>query len=310
MTRGETLHPSGDAGRPVLILHAGAGSVAPDQIGPERLAAYRTALEEALRTGWAVLSSGGSAVDAVEATIRVMEDSPRFNAGRGAVFNADGRNEMDAAIMDGWTHRAGAVAAVQRIRNPISAARAVMERTRHVLLVGAEADRWAAGEGLQTEPPRYFFTDRRWKSLQNHVAAQAKMHGTVGAIALDQQGHLAAGTSTGGLTGKLPGRVGDSPIVGAGTWADRGCAISGTGEGEFFIRYTVARDICARVEERGQSLQRAADAVILHELVDLHAEGGVIAMDAQGNVSFSFNTSYMARGVMRESRQPVVQFFH
>jgi len=281
-----------------------------EQLPPERLEAYRSVLEEALRRGWSILSRGGDAIDAVEATIRVMEDSPLFNAGRGSVFNTDGRNEMDASIMDGWTQQAGAVAAVQRIRNPISAARAVMEHTPHVLLVGSEADRWAAAHGLETEPPLYFFTERRWEALQKKVGAMTKAPGTVGAIALDRHGHLAAGTSTGGLTGKLPGRVGDSPIVGAGTWADRRCAVSSTGDGEFFIRFAVARDICARLEYRGLALQESAHSIIAGELAAMKAEGGVIALDADGHVSLEFNTTYMGRGVMREGQQPVVQFFH
>ena len=297
----------------MLVIHGGAGTITRSQMTPEREAAYRAALTEALETGHRILATGGAGLDAVEATLRVMEDSPLFNAGKGAVFTAAGRNEMDASIMDGATGKAGAVAAVTTVKNPISAARAVMEKTWHVLLAADGADAFAAEVGLETVEPEYFFTQRRWDALQRGregdgleplpaPAAAAEPshadagHGTVGALALDAGGALAAGTSTGGMSNKRYGRVGDSPIVGAGTWADARCAVSGTGQGEYFIRLTIARDVCARMAYLGVGLAEAAGQVIHGELSDAGGSGGVVALDADGNVAMPFNTEGMYRG--------------
>ena len=306
-----------DAPPTMLVIHGGAGTITRAEMTPEREAAYRAALTEALETGHRVLADGGAGLDAVEATIRVMEDSPLFNAGKGAVFTATGRNEMDASIMDGTTGKAGAVAAVTTVKNPISAARAVMEKTWHVLLAADGADAFAAEVGLETVEPEYFFTQRRWDALQRSrerdgleplpapVPAPVPAteppvadagHGTVGALALDASGALAAGTSTGGMTNKRYGRVGDSPIVGAGTWADARCAVSGTGQGEYFIRLNIARDVCARMTYLGVGLAEAADQVIHGELSDAGGTGGVVALDAGGDVAMPFNTEGMYRG--------------
>ncbi len=300
------------AAGPVLVIHGGAGTITRAEMTAEREAAYRAALTAALETGHRVLAGGGAALDAVEATIRLLEDSPLFNAGKGAVFTAAGRNELDASIMDGATGKAGAVAAVTTVKNPITAARAVMEQTWHVLLAADGAETFAREAGLELVDPSYFFTERRWQSLQRErekeglaplpgppadrsLAAEAG-HGTVGALALDAAGNLAAGTSTGGLTNKRFGRVGDSPILGAGTWADRRCAASGTGQGEYFIRLTIARDVCARLEYLGLTLAEAADQVIHGALTEAGGTGGVIALDAAGNVAMPFNTEGMYRG--------------
>lgn len=280
---------------PVLLLHGGAGSLRPDQLSAEHEQAYREAMVEALGAGWRILSGGGSSLDAVEATVRWMEDSPLFNAGRGAVLNAEGRVQLDASIMEGGAQDAGAVAAVARIKNPIIAARAVMEQTPHVLLVGRDADLWAAEQGLATVNGLYYLTPRRLEWLRDRVPDPAAK-GTVGAVALDSAGHLAAATSTGGLAGKLPGRVGDSPIPGAGTWADAACAVSGTGQGEFFIRFTVAREICSRAGQAERALDDVAREVVLGTLADEGAEGGVIALLNDGTWTAVFNTSSMLRG--------------
>lgn len=300
----ESPSPAAGSVEPALVIHGGAGTLRPGQMSDEDERAYREAMAAALYTGWEILSAGGDALDAVEATVRSMEDSPRFNAGRGAVLNADGRAQHDASIMAGATQDAGAVAAVSHIKNPISAARAVMERTPHVLLVGGDADRWAAQQGLETVDGSYFLTERRMGWLRE-VATRpqeapaedaAGDHGTVGAVALDRNGQLAAATSTGGLSRKLPGRVGDSPIPGAGTWADARCAVSGTGTGEYFIRFNVARDVCARVEHRGASLESAAHDVTHGTLAEVGADAGVIAVAADGSWTFAFNTPGMLRG--------------
>ncbi len=297
----------------VLAIHGGAGTITRAEMTAEREAAYRAALTEALETGHRVLAGGGTALDAVEATIRRMEDSPLFNAGKGAVFSAAGRNELDASIMDGATGKAGAVAAVTTVKNPISAARAVMERTWHVMLAAEGADAFAAEIGLETVEPGYYFTEWRWEALQEQRrqegleplpapaaagerAAAGPAYGTVGTLALDAAGRLAAGASTGGMTNKRYGRVGDSPIIGAGIWADRSCAVSGTGQGEYFIRLNVARDVCARAEYLGLTLAEAGDQVIRGALGEAGGTGGVIALDAAGNVAMPFNTEGMYRG--------------
>jgi beta-aspartyl-peptidase (threonine type) len=287
-----------------LAIHGGAGTLSRDQIDSEREAGVRAALDAALDAGHAVLGAGGAAVDAVEAAVRVLEDSPHFNAGKGAVFTAEGVNEMDAAIMEGHSLRAGAVAGLRGVRNPIGAARAVMEHSRHVMLVGEGAEKFAREQGLQQAPVEYFHTELRWQQLQEArkreqaslVAQSDNYFGTVGAVALDRQGRLAAATSTGGMTNKRWGRVGDAPIIGAGTYASAGCAVSATGWGEFFIRLAVAHDICARMRYAGQSVEAAAEEVVMQQVPALGGDGGVIAMDANGAISQPFNTSGMYRG--------------
>jgi beta-aspartyl-peptidase (threonine type) len=306
-----TIAPGQDAKAPrtMLVIHGGAGTITRASMTPETEKAYRQAMEEALRAGNAVLARGGTSLDAVEATIHVMEDSPLFNAGKGAVFTHEGRNELDASIMDGKNKRAGAVAGVTIIRNPISAARAVMEKSPHVMMAGRGAELFATKMGLEIVDPSYFWTERRWKALQQELlqeqqqkprsdlqTSEPKKFGTVGAVALDQSGNLAAGTSTGGLTNKQYGRVGDSPIIGAGTYADNeSCAVSATGNGEYFIRWTVAYDIAALMKYRGMSVADAANEVINKKLPP-EGEGGVIALDRKGNFAMPFNSQGMYRG--------------
>ncbi|HTL37356.1 MAG TPA: isoaspartyl peptidase/L-asparaginase [Kofleriaceae bacterium] len=290
-----------------LVLHGGAGTISRDKLTPEREAVMRADLERALREAHGVLAAGGSSADAVTAAIVILEDSPYFNAGKGAVFTHDGVNELDAAIMVGKTRAAGAVAGVRTVKNPIKLARAVMEEGRHVMLSGAGADAFARVAGVETVDPSYFRTEERWQELQQ--ALKEDKFGTVGVVALDKAGGLAAGTSTGGLTNKRWGRVGDSPIIGAGTYADDRCGVSATGHGELFIRYTVARDICARVEYSGVSLAQAAHDVVEDELVKAQGEGGVIAMDAQGHWALTFNTPGMYRGYITDEGIPHVDIY-
>jgi len=291
-----------------IAIHAGAGTMNKQEMSKELDAEIRGALLEAVQAGHHVLRLGGSSLDAVEAAVTRLEDSPHFNAGRGAVFNADGKNEMDASIMDGANLQAGAVAGVHNIRNPILLARKVMTDSPHVMLMGEGAVSFAREQGLEFADDDYFFTERRWKDLQKAKAAgedqSASADGqypdrwmsTVGAVALDSNGNLAAATSTGGMTNKRFGRVGDSPIIGAGTYADnRSCAVSATGHGEYFIRATVAKDICARVQYQGLSLQQAADAVVMDELVRLGGTGGIISIDSAGHIAMVFNTEGMYR---------------
>jgi beta-aspartyl-peptidase (threonine type) len=294
------------AQKAVLVIHGGAGTILRANMTPELEKQYREALELALTRGHAVLARGGTSVDAVEAAIRVMEDSPLFNAGKGAVFTHDGKNELDASIMRGSDKAAGAVAGVTIVRNPIAAARAVMERSQHVMLTGRGAELFATGVGLEIVDPSYFWTERRWKSLQQELLKEKpqasgypddKKYGTVGAVAVDKKGDLAAGTSTGGTTNKRWGRVGDAPIIGAGNFAENeSVAVSATGHGEFFIRWTVAYDIAALVKYRGMTVQAAADEVVMKKLVAARGEGGVIALDAKGNFAMPFNTPGMYRG--------------
>jgi L-asparaginase / beta-aspartyl-peptidase len=315
-----------------IVLHGGAGVIERSALGPEGTTAYRAGLQHAIEAGSAVLDKGGSALDAVEASIKVLEDDPLFNAGRGAVFSAEGKNEMDSAIMDGSNLKAGAVAGVSRTRHPISAARAVMEKSPHVMIAGPGADAFAARVGLEQEDPAYFFTESRWQSLVKQLTKDGKpvpprpagvppagktvpvaqldespdsqLHGTVGVVALDRQGNIAAGTSTGGMQGKMPGRVGDSPIIGAGTYAsNQSCAVSGTGTGEYYIRLGVAREICNLVFFKGMKLQQAADQVIHKELEALHGDGGVIAITPDGQLAWSFNTPGMFRAKLVEGGQ-------
>ena len=310
-----------------LLLHGGAGVIQRATMDPKTEAAYRASIKQAAEAAAKVLDSGGSSVDAVEAAIQILEDDPLFNAGRGAVVTADGKNELDAAIMDGATLKAGAVAGVTRTRHPISLARAVMEKSPHVMLIGAGADAFAAGVGLEQVDPSFFFTERRWQSLVKQLKnegrpipprpagappepvseiepiepADAHKYGTVGVVALDRQGNVSAGTSTGGTQAKRWGRVGDSPIIGAGTFAsNHSCAVSGTGVGEYFIRLTVAREVCALVEYKGMPLQAAADQVIHKELEALKGDGGLIAITPDGQMAWSFNTPGMYRARMRE----------
>jgi beta-aspartyl-peptidase (threonine type) len=295
----------------------------------DRREPMRAAMTEALSSGHRVLAGGGSSLDAVQAAIVVLEDSPLFNAGKGAVFTHEGTNELDASIMDGASRRAGAVAGVKRIKNPILLARLVMDKSPHVMMTGDGAEAFAAEQGgIAFVDPKYFHTDRAWDALQRALDEERQKtktgasarpaterdapdpyFGTVGAVALDRRGNLAAGTSTGGMTNKRFGRVGDSPIVGAGTYAsNESCAISSTGHGEFFIRYTVAHDICARVEYKGMSVQAAADEVVQQVLKNAGGEGGVIGLDSAGNVAMSFNSTGMSRGYMGADGQAVVMF--
>ncbi len=296
-----TIAPAEEPKKIMLVIHGGAGTITRASMTPEQEQQYRSALEQALRTGHGVLMRGGTSVDAVEATIRVLEDNPLFNAGKGAVFTHEGKNELDAAIMNGRDKSAGAVAGVTIIKNPISAARAVMEKSPHVLMAGRGAELFATKMGLEIVDPSYFWTEKRWKSLQHDLikdqqSSGEKKHGTVGAVALDQNGDLAAGTSTGGLTDKQFGRIGDSPIVGAGTYADNEtCAVSASGVGEYFIRWNVAYDIAALMKYRGMSVGDAANEVINRKLPK-EGEGGVIALDRKGNFAMTFNSEGMYRG--------------
>ena len=327
------LEHSGErrASRPIsLVIHGGWSPAPPPDMTPEMEADYRKALTESLLAGHRILAAAGSSLDAVMAAIRVMEDCPLFNAGRGAVFTSDGRNELDASIMDGKTRRAGAVAATTTIRNPILAARAVMEKSRHVLLVGQGAEQFAREQGLEPVDPTYFFTQRRWDQLQRAIqreadeqnpAGSAKRYdspgappdlrsGTVGAVALDAAGNLAAGTSTGGTTNKRWGRIGDSSIIGAGTYADnQSIAASGTGMGEMFIRAAALHDIAALVQYRGMSLQAASDEVILRKIPALGGGGGAIVLDRKGNHAFSFTDHLMYRGVITPDGTPAVAIY-
>jgi len=290
----------------VLVIHGGAGGTKGQKLPEEKQQQYISKMTEILKAGAAVLSHGGSSLDAVETCIRMMEDSPLFNAGKGSVFTEEGKNEMDASIMDGKTLKAGAVAGVTTIKNPISAARAVMEKSKHVLLIDGGAEKFAKAQGLEIVPASYFFTKQRWDEFQkihkeeiNHKPDSVKSHGTVGAVALDSHGDLAAGTSTGGMTNKMKGRVGDSPIIGAGTYANNNtCAISCTGHGEYFIRNVVAYDISARMEYKGQSLSDAAGDIINVKLKSQGADGGLIAIDRHGNIAMPFNTALMFRGTI------------
>jgi L-asparaginase / beta-aspartyl-peptidase len=306
-----------------LVIHGGAGTIERSKLTPEKEQAYRAGLEASLKAGFEILKRGGSSLDAVEAAVRVMEDDPHFNAGKGAVFTSAGTNELDASIMDGKTLKAGAVVSLKHIKNPITLARLVMEKSPHVMLdcVGAEA--FAKENGIELVDQKYFFTQERWDALQTVKAAanagggggkkfiisDQDKHGTVGAVALDQSGNLAAATSTGGTTNKRPGRVGDSPIIGAGNYANNAtCAISATGDGEYFIRATVAHDISALMEYRGLTLQEAAQTA-LDKVAKLGGTGGLIGIDAKGATTLPFNTSGMYRGHVDATGQFVVEIF-
>jgi beta-aspartyl-peptidase (threonine type) len=303
-----------------LVIHGGAGALKKEIMTPEREAAYQQVLKESLWAGYDILSKRGSALDAVIASIRIMEDSPLFNAGKGAVFNHDGINELDAAIMDGRTLAAGAVGGVTTLKNPIVGAYLVMTKSKHVMLVGKGADQFAVANGAETVSPHYYFTEQRWKELQEAKEKEAKetekkpgdhselqldeKYGTVGVVALDQSGNLAAGTSTGGLTNKRFGRIGDSPIIGAGTYADNeSCAISATGTGEMFIRAVAAHEVSVLVKYKGLSVEQAARA-ILDKIRSLGGIGGLIVLDRNGNYTMQFNTSGMYRGTIGPDGEP------
>ncbi|SEJ80643.1 beta-aspartyl-peptidase (threonine type) [Dyadobacter sp. SG02] len=321
-----------------LVIHGGAGTITRANMSPEREKAYRDAMNTALEKGYEVLKKGGTSVQAVEAAIHVMEDSPLFNAGKGAVFTNEGKNELDAAIMEGKTLKAGAVAGVTTIRNPISAAIAVMDQSVHVMMAGKGAEQFAKEKGLEIVDPSYFYTEARYKALQrakeqektelDHngkeenggkeekevkkgpktgyhsvedlIFTEGKKFGTVGCVALDKFGNLAAGTSTGGMTNKRYGRIGDAPIIGAGTYANNAtCAVSATGHGEYFIRSVVAHDISALMEYKGLSLADASNEVVMKKLVERGGEGGIIAIDRNGNVAMPFNSEGMYRGYIK-----------
>lgn len=319
-----------------LAIHGGAGVMDRETMSADTQAAYRAALQAALDKGASVLNQGGSALDAAENVVRTLEDDPLFNAGRGAVFTAAGRNELDAAIMDGATVKAGAVAGITCTRNPISLARAVMEKSPHVMLIGAGAETFGQQNGVEQADAAWFFTERRWQSLKRTLAERGlpvparppgvgpepvpvaktdqmpedRKFGTVGVVVRDRAGHLAAATSTGGTTAKLWGRVGDVPIIGAGTYAnDESCAVSATGTGEYFIRLGVAREICNLVTYKGLSLQQAADEVIQKRLTALGGDGGIIAVAPDGTLAWSLNTSGMYRARQSEGQAPVIGIF-
>ena len=306
------------AGPPIaIVIHGGAGVIEPAKMTPAKEASYRAGLSAALDAGYAVLERGGSSLDAVTAAVRTMEDDPQFNAGRGAVLNHEGDAELDAAIMDGRGPRAGAVAAVRHVRNPIELARLVMEKSPHVLLVAEGAEDFALEQGVVLVPRSYFRTEAREQQLEEERRAESARQkggptartggaeldsrGTVGAVALDRAGNLAAATSTGGLSNKRWGRVGDSPLIGAGTYANRTCAVSGTGEGEYFIRQVIAYDVCALIEYRHLTLAQAAYEVIHVKLQRAGGEGGLIALDPAGDIAMDFNSIGMFRGA-RDSR--------
>lgn len=328
-------------GKAALAIHGGAGTILKSQMTPALEAEYRNGLETALNAGWNILDRGGSALDAVEAAVVALEDFPLFNAGRGAVFTHEGEVELDAAIMDGRTLRAGAVAFVKNIRNPVKLARLVMERTEHVLLAGEGANQFAESLNVKHEPDEYFFTEHRWLQLQEALAAgrvqldhwttssppddgvpaasadgvvrsdnpkskirNPKSLGTVGAVACDKDGFLAAATSTGGMTNKKFGRVGDTPIIGAGNYADDFCAVSCTGHGEYFMLGVTAYDVAARMKYKGLSLEDAARETI-DRLSEISGEGGLIAVDSHGNITLPFNSEGMYRGYITDSSQIV-----
>lgn len=301
-----------------LVIHGGAGTILKKDMTPELEKEYTNKLNEALQAGYDTLSKGGTSIDAVVVSIKILEDSPLFNAGKGSVFTADGKNEMDASIMDGNTLMAGAVAGVRTIKNPIEAARCVMEKSQHVMMIGAGAEKFAKECKCEFADTSYFFEQKRWDQLQkikkteqqqmNHSDTTGainpsdtdfkdKKFGTVGLVALDKYGNLAAGTSTGGMTNKKYGRVGDAPIIGAGTYANnKTCAVSCTGHGEFFIRSVVAYDVSALMEYKGLSLIDGANEVVMKKLVKLGGEGGLIAIDAKGSITMPFNSAGMYRG--------------
>jgi beta-aspartyl-peptidase (threonine type) len=300
-----------------IAIHGGAGTLPRADMSAEAERRYRSGLQEAIDAGFAVLQEGGTSLDAVTRAVVLLEDNPLFNAGKGAVFTLDGRNELDASIMDGSTLKAGAVCGVTRIRNPVTLARAVMEKSEHVMLAGTGAEEFAAAQGFSFVPQSYFHTPERWQQLERIRRGDAGLSaltishiGTVGAVAVDAHGGLAAATSTGGMTGKRYQRIGDSPIIGAGTYADnRSCAVSATGHGEVFIRTVVAHDICARMRFGGRSIGAAVREVVLGELPPLGGEGGVIAIDARGEIAIEFNSEGMFRASRRQGEEARIAIY-
>lgn len=324
---------AGAGPRWAIVVHGGAGVIERKELSAEQERAYRDSMRKVTESGAKLLAAGKPALDVIEATIGLMEDDPLFNAGRGAVFTAQGRNELDAAIMDGKTLKAGSVAGVTHTRHPISLARRVMDASPHVMLVGKGADDFSAQQGIEQVEPGWFYTQRRWDALEkflkanklpvpnkpsgipqdhpaNDLAHDEGKKGTVGVVVLDIAGNVAAGTATGGVTGKRWGRVGDSPIIGAGTYAsNQSCAVSATGTGEYFIRLSVAHEICSLVKYQGMSLQAAADQVVQKQLTDLHGDGGIIAVAPDGQMAWSFNTSGMYRARAAEGQPLTLGIF-
>ena len=300
-----------------IAIHGGAGTLPRADMSAEAERRYRAGLKEAIDAGFTVLQEDGSSIEAVTRAVVLLEDNPLFNAGKGAVFTLDGRNELDASIMDGSTLKAGAVCGLTRIRNPVTLARAVMEKSPHVMLAGAGAEEFASTQGFSFVPQSYFHTPERWRQLERIRGGDAGLSagtishiGTVGAVALDAHGRLAAATSTGGMTGKRYQRIGDSPIIGAGTYADnRSCAVSATGHGEVFIRTVVAHDICSRMRFGGRSIGAAVREVVLGELPPLGGEGGVIAIDARGEIVIEFNSEGMFRASRRQGEEAQVGIY-
>ena len=300
-----------------IVIHGGAGTILKENMTDEREAEYRKVLNQALDKGEQILKEGGTALSAVEQTIHILEDSPLFNAGKGAVFTNEGKNELDASIMRGSDQNAGAVGGLRHVKNPISAAIAVMDNSEHVLLTSAGAEQFAEEQGIEMVDPEYFYTERRWNSLQRIIDKEKselsesedpddRKHGTVGCVALDKMGNIVAGTSTGGMTNKRYNRFGDVPIIGAGTYADNAtCGVSCTGHGEYFIRYAVAHDVHARMLYLGESLEQASDHVVNKTLVDKGGSGGLIAVDHLGNVSMPFNSAGMYRGFAKPGERYV-----
>lgn len=304
----------------VLGIHGGLGYDKKD-VTPEFLQEVRAGLEAALQAGAKKLKAGGTSLDAVEAAIRVMEDDPTFNAGKGAVFTHEGRNELDASIMEGKTKRSGAVAGVTIVKNPITAARAVMEKSKHVMFTGRGAEVFATQQGLEIVDPAYFWTERRWKQIEevwrrekekkrSEAAKKSEYYGTVGAVALDKDGNLAAGTSTGGMTNKTFGRIGDSPIIGAGTYADNdAAAISCTGHGEYFIRYAVSHEIVAQMKYKKVTVKEAAEDVINRQLKDAGGEGGCVALDKNGKFATAFNSEGLYRACITKDGKITIRLY-
>ena len=304
MNTEEALISEQPTSHPVIVVHGGAGWS--HGTSDEKQHAIKSGLKKALDTGFSILQSGGSSLDAVEAAIVILEDNPVFNAGRGSVYTAEEKQEMDASIMSGNDQDAGAVASVSRVKNPIKLARYIMEHTEHVMMAGSGAEKVAEQGGLELVDPSYFYSEDRLKSVKKQ---KAKKNSTVGALAMDKLGNIAAGTSTGGRSNKLPGRIGDSPIIGAGTWAQNNvCGVSGTGHGEYFIRYNVAREICARMEYLNLSVGEAS-AQVIGQLTAIGIEGGVIVLDKNGNISMEFNTDGMARAYRNSKGDEMIAIY-